>query len=84
MLPLLGGVSGIINSLFSNIMFRVSRGGKTTYPRQPGTTLGPKSKIPGGLESLEVLIGLEEGCDPIGIDEADNENGAEEAYAVGG
>lgn len=51
-------------------------GGSFAYPGHPGAAGRTKGKIPGGLEGLEKLIRLEEGGDPKGVDESDDEDAA--------
>lgn len=43
----------------------------SAYPRDPRTALAAKGNLPRGLESLEILVGLEKGRDAEGVDDAE-------------
>lgn len=47
---------------------------RQTYPCEPRAAVGPKGEAPSRLQGLEELVGLEEGGEIPGIDEADDED----------
>jgi hypothetical protein len=53
------------------------------YPGQPGAAVGAKGDAPCGLEGLEVLVWLEEGAHAEGVDEAEEEEHAEDVADLG-
>lgn len=50
------------------------------YPGQPGAAVAAKGNAPCRLECLKVLIGLEEGAHAEGVEEAEEEEHAEDVH----
>lgn len=55
-----------------------------THPGDVRSAVGTKGGGPGGLEGLEVLVGLEEGPDQRGVDETEEQQRGEDVARPGG
>lgn len=58
-------------------------GDNATHPRQPGALIIAERDLPGRLQGLEELIGLEEGSDDKGIEKAEGNEEEENVFGGG-
>jgi hypothetical protein len=55
-----------------------------THPGQPCAAVCAKGQRPGGLEGLEELVGLEEGAQGEGVEQAEGQHQGQQHVAVAG
>ena len=52
--------------------------GRRIYPCDPCLLLAAEGELPGGLEALEEVVGLEEGAQSQGVDDAEGQERGED------